>query len=45
VSVIALTVFLGLLLVTFFVVLYVRQAFGRSNPSRSALLPLEDDAP
>jgi len=45
-DVLALTIFVGLLLVTFFVILWVASvADSRQFNERDALLPLEPDAP
>ena len=45
-NVIALTIFVGLLLVGFFVILWVASACDpRSFNERDALLPLESDSP
>ena len=45
-SVIALTVFVGLILVGFFVILWIASACDpRSFNERDALLPLEPDSP
>jgi len=43
-SVLALTVFVGVVLVTFFVVLFVHQSSGARRPTeRNALMPLDDE--
>ncbi len=45
-DVLALTIFVGLLLVTFFVILWIASvADSRQFNERDALLPLEPDAP
>ena len=45
-NVIALTVFVGLILVSFFVILWIASACDpRSFNERDALLPLESDSP
>lgn len=43
-SVLLLTVFVGLVLVSFFVALFVHQSSGQRRPSeRDSLMPLEDE--
>jgi cbb3-type cytochrome oxidase subunit 3 len=43
VSVIILTVFIGLLLVAFFVIFFLYQTSLRSNADQDALMPLQDE--